>query len=225
MADLSLLAVDLETSGLDPATERVLAIGFVPVDGFRVPLGGARRLLVGGDGGPGAAVVIHGLTHDDLATGRPLPEVLAELRAALEGRVLLAHHAPFDVAFLRAAFGSVGEELPDVPVVCTMDLQRRLLTRGGGELPRGALRLWRARDRFGLPPVRAHDALGDALACAELYLAQVAELGAAGTLTLADVRRREPSLLRRLRRRWRRWRWARRRSRVRAGPGVSGGSR
>ncbi len=74
--------------------------------------------------------------------------------------------------------------------MCTLALQRRLLTRHG-EVPRGALRLWRARERHGLPAVKAHDALGDALACAELYLAEVAELGAGEPLRLRDVRLRE----------------------------------
>jgi DNA polymerase-3 subunit epsilon len=41
-----------------------------------------------------------------------------------------------------------------------------------------------------------HDALGDALACAELYLAQVAELGDGRSLTLGDVRLRHGSSLR-----------------------------
>jgi DNA polymerase-3 subunit epsilon len=71
-----------------------------------------------------------------------------------------------------------------------MDLQRRLLARHG-EVPPDALRLWRARERHGLPPAKAHDALGDALACAELYLAQVAELGAGRPLCLRDVRRQK----------------------------------
>lgn len=213
MGALSLLAVDLETSGLDPASERLLAVGFVPVDGDRIRLGGARRLLVHDGGGPGGAVAIHGLTHDDLAVGAPLAEVLSELREALAGRALLAHHATFELAFLAAAYRSLGEEVPEVPVVCTLDLERRLLRRHVLELPPGALRLWTARARYRLPRVRAHDALGDALACAELYLAQTSELGEGRTLTLADVRRREPSVLHRVRR------WWRRRRRRRRGPG------
>jgi len=193
---LPLLAVDVETTGLSPVRDRLLAVGWVPVDGTRIDLSGARRYVVRRDD-PGDAVTIHGLTHDDLEAGRPLAEVLAELRHALSGRVLLAHYAAFDLAFLDAAFGAVGEEPVRPPDVCTMDLQRRLLTRHG-EPPHDALRLWRARERHGLPHTRAHDALGDALACAELYLAQVAELGVGGPLCLRDVRRRE-SWLHRLR--------------------------
>ena len=185
---LPLLAVDLETTGLSVDRDRLLAVGWVPVDGTRIDLSGARRYVVRRDD-PGEAVVIHGLTHDDLRLGRPLGEVLAALKAALSGRVLLAHYAPFELAFLDAAFRSVGEQPVRPPDVCTQDLQRRLLARHG-EVPDGALRLWNARKRYGLPLTKAHDALGDALACAELYLAQVAELGASGPLSLRDVRRR-----------------------------------
>jgi len=189
---LRLLAVDLETTGLSSARDQVLAVGWVPVDGLRIDLSGGQRHVVRRDD-PGDAVTIHGLTHDDLEEGRPLADVLAELRRALAGRVLLAHHAPFELAFLDSAFRSVGERPGLPPAVCTLDLQRRLLARHGEVRP-GDLRLWRARERHGLPVTAAHDALGDALACAELYLAQTAELGASGPLSLGDVRRREPWL-------------------------------
>jgi DNA polymerase-3 subunit epsilon len=187
--ELPLLAVDIETTGLSPARDQVLAVGWVPVDGNRIDLSGARRHVVRRDD-PGEAVTIHGLTHDDLEAGQPLADVLAELRQALSGRVLLAHHAPFELAFLDAAFRDVGEQPIRPPAVCTLELQRRVLTRHG-DVHHGALRLWRARDRHGMPATKAHDALGDALACAELYLAQAAELGASGPLCLRDVRRRE----------------------------------
>ena len=199
-AQLPLLSVDLETTGLSPERDRVLAIGWVPVTGDRIELAGARRVLVDHDD-PGDAVAIHGLTHDDLAQGLSLREALGQLDQALAGRALLAHHAPMDVGFLEAARRSVGEASRVFPVVCTLRLERRLLTRGGEGLPPGALRLWRARRRRGLPTVRAHDALGDALAAAELYLAQVAELEAAGRpVTLRELRLRE-GWWRRLRRR------------------------
>ena len=43
-----------------------------------------------------------------------------------------------------------------------------------------SLRLWTARERYGLPSYRAHECLIDAIACAELYLAQVAEMRSQG---------------------------------------------
>lgn len=218
VADLPLLAVDLETTGLSPRSETILAVGVVTVDGGRIDLGQAHRWVVDHHD-PGEAVTVHGLTHDDLSAGRPLHAVLADLRAALEGRVLLAHHAAFETGFLSAAYRSLGEEPPPMTAICTVRLQRRVLARAGvHEPPRGALRLWQARARFGLPAARAHDALGDALACAELYLAQVAELGEGRSLALRDVRLRSTPW-QRWRARWRRWR------RRGSSGGVSGGSR
>jgi DNA polymerase III subunit epsilon len=186
---LRLLAVDVETTGLDPAGDSLLAVGLVPVDGGRVDLHGARRLLVRHEGDPGPGVALHGLTHDLLATGTPLGGVVEEVLAALSGRVLLAHHAVLETGFLDAACRrELGRPLR-VPVVDTLVLQRRLqLLAGHSDAPPGSLRLWAARRRFGLPEVPAHDALGDAVACAELYLAQVAELAAEGRArTLRDV--------------------------------------
>lgn len=217
---LRLLAVDVETTGLVAGRDRVVSVGWVPVDGDRIDLAAARRFVVLGDD-PGGAADIHGLTREDLALGTPLVEVLAELSRALEGRALLAHHAGFDVGFLRAAYREVGERMPRGPVVCTLALQKRLLrTRGPEPWPTGGLRLWVARERFGMPAGRPHDALGDALACAELFLGQAAELG---PVTLRDVRLRSPrpSRLRRAARR----RWWRARRRVRRTLGLSASSR
>ncbi len=220
---LRLLALDVETTGLVPGHDHVVSVGWVPVDGDRLDLAGARRLVVRGDD-PGGAAEIHGLTRDDLAVGTPLPEVLRELRAALEGRVLLAHHATFDLGFLQAAFREAGERMPRVPVVCTLALHKRLLRADAlPEWPAGALRLWTARERYGLPAGRPHDALGDALACAELYLGQVAELGRDREPSLRDLRL-PTGWWSRTRRRWRR-RWWRTRRRVRAVLRLSASSR
>ncbi len=211
---LRLLALDVETTGLVSGDDRIVSVGWVPVDGDRVDLSGARRHVVRGDD-PGAAAEIHGLSREDLAVGTPLPVVLRELRLALEGRALLAHHAPFDVRFLRAAYAEIGERPPRLAVVDTLTLHKRLLRADGpAEWPPGALRLWQARERFGMPEGRPHDALGDALACAELYLGQAAELGRDRTLTLRDVLM--PTGLRHQVRRWLRRRWWRAKRRVSA---------
>ena len=192
--DLALLAVDIETTGLDPRRDRVLSIGWLPVDGGRVRLGGAGRVVVrdaGGAAGVGQSATVHGLTDDRLAGGVPLEDAVARLLEALTGRVLLAHFARIETEFLSAACErSWGARMPCV-VVDTFELERRVVAGGwGAEAAAGTLRLWTARERRGLPVYPAHEALTDALACAELYLAQRAELEARSpqtTLTLRHV--------------------------------------
>jgi len=194
--DLALLAVDIETTGLDPRTDRLLSIGWIPVDGRAILLAGGRRVVVRDGREVGRSATVHGLTDDVLASGMPLEEAVGKLLPNLAGRVLLAHFAGIETGFLSRACQRIwGGELP-CAVVDTMVLERRALDERphrhawGGAAEPGALRLAAARERRGLPVYRAHEALTDALACAELYLAQCAELAArrpGTTVTLRQV--------------------------------------
>lgn len=183
-----LLAVDVETSGLDPARDQLLSIGFVPVDGEAIRLAGAGQVLVRPSREVGDSVRFHGLTDDALAPGVELADALETLFGALAGRVLLAHHAAIETGFLGRACEAVHGVRPPFTVVDTMALQFALLSQGfDDEPPQGSLRLWAARGQYGLPRYAAHAALTDALACAELYLAQAAELPATKPRILKSV--------------------------------------
>jgi DNA polymerase-3 subunit epsilon len=185
------LVVDVETTGLDPRRDHVLEVGWVPVKRAEVVLGGLRgtavRLPAGADVGESA--VLHGLTDDEVAAAPVLSEVILELSVALADRVLVAHHAPIETGFLEPALREARADSEPRWVVDTMTLQRRLLVGGHGEPPPGALRLDAARRRFGLPRYSAHRAATDAVATAELLLAQAAELGSrlGREATLADL--------------------------------------
>lgn len=176
VADLKLLAIDLETTGLDPAKDTMLSVGFVPVDGDTIMLSGARHMVLQADCVVGQSAIHHGLTDDMIASGQPREEVLAATLAALSGRVLLAHYARIEVDFISGACEQVYGAPFVPPVIDTLVLHERIAFRGYDDEARGnALRLWTARGRYGLPRYAAHEALTDSLACAELYLAQVAE--------------------------------------------------
>lgn len=185
--ELPLLAVDLETTGLDPARDQVVAVGWVPVDGRSVTLAGAvsRTVRVARDVGGSAGV--HGLTDDVVAAGGPWEDVLAELLSALRGRVLLAHAADIETGFLGAACAHHYGARPRLTAVDTVRLQRKVLGLPREDPGGDRLRLDAARRRFGLPRYRAHDALTDALACAELYLAQTDRIAGGRRLTLGDL--------------------------------------
>ncbi|WP_435200987.1 exonuclease domain-containing protein [Janibacter sp. GS2] len=177
--EVPLLALDVEATGLDVEADRVIAVGWVPVDGLAIDLSGAQRRILATRREVGQSATVHGLTDDALAAGDLPIDVLAQLLEALAGRVLLAHHASIEVGFLAAACRRVYGVPFVASSVDTLALHRRVLTDGVGAQPDplpGSLRLWAARERYGLPRYRAHEPLTDALACAELYLAQVAEL-------------------------------------------------
>lgn len=194
--EVELLALDLETTGLDPRRHEVLSIGLVPVSGAGIHLEGARHWTVRPRGEVGESATVHGLTDDALADAPPLEDVLPDLVRALTGprrRVLLAHFAQIETDFLDAASRAVyGIPLPQLQVVDTLHLELSSLGRPIHEVPAGRVRLDACRRVRGLPRYSAHNAATDALACAELFLAQSAELahGWGRTVTLGDVLRR-----------------------------------
>lgn len=176
---LPLLAVDFETTGLDPATDDLLSVGFVAVNGLEIDLGTAGSFMIRGASEVGQSATVHGITDDTRAAGGTLEQAVTATVDALRGRVLLAHFADIEQNFLdRACRDLFGAGLPSL-CIDTMMLQHRLLEQS---TTHGSVRLWGARAHYGLPVYRAHEALTDALACAELYLAQIAELGERTTL-------------------------------------------
>ena len=175
--------VDLETTGLDPRADAILAWAAVPVDGGRVVLSGAREGLVRPPGAvPAESIRIHGLREIDLA-GAPTPEEAAEaLREVMDGRVLVAHAAWVEQAFLRRALGARLRG----PVVDTRTLGRLwLLLRDGHAEPR--LSLGALAQALGLPAHRPHTAAGDALTTAQAFIALATLLEAHGTETVSSL--------------------------------------
>jgi DNA polymerase-3 subunit epsilon len=191
--DVDFLVVDLETTGLNPRRDHVLAVGWVPVTGGEVVLAGAHEVVVRPSSGDpvGDSATVHGLTDDAVARAPTLTDVLPELLAALHGRVLVAHHVPIEVGFLDRATRAAYDAPFSVTVVDTLALQQRLVGGLHSQGPPASLRLDPARRHFGLPRYRAHRALTDAVATAELLLAQVAELGVrlGRPATLGDLSR------------------------------------
>ena len=102
--EVSFVALDLETTGLDVRKDEILSIGLVELRNNRIDLATARHYLVTPSGAiPEASAVIHQITDDRAAEGRPLAEVMADVLPQLAGRVLIAHHARIERLFLKAA--------------------------------------------------------------------------------------------------------------------------
>lgn len=171
-------AFDLETTGLDPEKDAIIALGGVHVLGPRVLRQEVFETLV--DPGrpiPRASSEVHGLTWEMLKGKPGLEEVLPSFRAFLEDSVLLAHNGAFDMAFLR----QVGLHQP--PLVDTLLLSHLLFPDLKDH------RLEALAERFGVPVVGRHTALGDALMTAEVFARLVPLLKEKGYRTLGEVLR------------------------------------
>lgn len=186
--EAELLAVDLETTGLDPKKDRILSVGCVVVRALGIPLATARhRYLRVEEAIPEASAVIHRITDDTAAQGDDPREVLAWLLTQLRGRVLLAHHARIELGFLdRACREWFGAPLL-TPYLDTLALAQRRFARRNQVIKPSDLRLFNLRRRYHLPASPAHNALSDALATAELFLALVGEHAGGERCRLGDL--------------------------------------
>lgn len=167
-------------TGLDPERDRIVSIGWAPIDAGRLRPGEGDHVLVReGEGeheqiGVGQSATIHGIRDCDRLPGDSLERALDRLFEALGGRIPLVHHADLDHAFIdRACRRSWGHGWP-TPIVDTLAWERRRCGRRGEEPAPGTLNLEALRRQYDLPRRSAHNALADAISCGELALAMMA---------------------------------------------------
>ncbi|KAF0652932.1 DNA polymerase III subunit epsilon-like 3'-5' exonuclease [Cyanobium sp. Copco_Reservoir_LC18] len=114
---------------------------------------------------------IHGISWARVADAPTFAELWPQLAACLEGaQFIAAHNASFDAGVLRACCEQAGLRPPAQPFVCTVQVARRAWNLRPTRLPDVCRHL-------GLP-LRHHDALSDAEACAGIVLAAGQELTA-----------------------------------------------
>jgi DNA polymerase-3 subunit epsilon len=185
--EVEYVAVDLETTGLDHRKDQILSIGWVVLTGRCIRLDSARHLLVRVSGEiPAETAVIHQITDDESATGMDLDAALPELLRDLHGRVMIAHHARVEQGFLGAACKALWGQTLLVRTVDTQAIARRLFEHRQIAFKGSDLRLHALGERYNLPRYGAHNALSDALAAAELFLAQAAYRDSGRGMPLAD---------------------------------------
>ncbi|MER7053597.1 TerD family protein [Streptomyces sp. NPDC000351] len=159
--------VDVETSGLVPRRDRVLSVAVVTLGPDGEQTGEFSTLLDPGcDPGP---VHVHGLTAERLRGAPAFEQVAERIGALLEGRVLVAHNAQFDYDFLAHEFARARLRLPVARRLCTLALNRRV------DPPTDDLRLGTLAAHYGVPQVKAHDALDDTRVLAGVLRASLRE--------------------------------------------------
>jgi predicted DnaQ family exonuclease/DinG family helicase len=153
------VALDLETTGLDPERDKVIEVGAVV---FTQDAVGARleRLTDPGRAVPDAVLRLTGITPEDLVGAPAAETVMNELAGMLPGRQPVGHGARLDVDFLVAA----GLWPPEQEILDTLDIARILMPGAPSHsLPVLATEL-------GLAQPRPHRALDDADATRQLFL-------------------------------------------------------
>lgn len=158
--DCEIAAVDVETTGLDAeGGDRVIEVAVArggPAVAGRSSAAHAWSTLLD-PGRPVGATHIHGIT-DAMVAGQPrFAAVVDALEGALEGAVVVAHNASFDVGFLRCEYARAERAPAQVQVYDTLAFARRAFALSSNSLDSLCA-------HFRVERARAHRAADDALA-------------------------------------------------------------
>jgi DNA polymerase-3 subunit epsilon len=185
LRDLAFVVFDTETTGLTPHQDEIVQIGAVRVLHGRIVEGEALNLLV--DPGrriPASASRVHGITDDMVAGAPDIGEAGRQLHSFARDAVLVAHNAPFDMAFLKRHAHRIGATF-DQPVLDTVLLSAVIY----GTTESHSLDALCQRLGVEIPEDLRHTALGDARATAAALCALLPMLEARGLTHLGDVLR------------------------------------
>ncbi|MFI7589489.1 DEDD exonuclease domain-containing protein [Spongisporangium articulatum] len=180
--EVTFVVLDLETTGGAPADGGITEIGAVKVRGGEL-LGEFQTLVRPPSSIPPFIALLTGI-NDLMVAGAPsLDGVLPSLLEFLSGSVLVAHNAPYDVGFLKAACARTGHPWPKPTVLDTVRLARQVVTRD--EAPNHKLSsLARV---FGSPTTPDHRALTDARATVHVLHGLLERIGGLGVRTLGEL--------------------------------------
>jgi DNA polymerase-3 subunit epsilon len=182
LADVTFVVVDLETTGGSPRDSAITEIGAVKVRGGEV-LGEFQTLVDPGREIPPYISVLTGITTTMVAAAPRIGSVLPTFLEFARGAVLVAHNAPFDLGFLKAACAESGIPWPAAASVDTAVLARRLLSRD--EVPN--CKLATLAPYFSATTDPCHRALDDARATVDVLHGLFERLGPLGITSLEEL--------------------------------------
>lgn len=184
ISELPMLAVDFETTGLDAVNDKLLSVGFCQLENRLIKLGSSVHQIINTQQKlKPENVVVHHITDEQQQQGLPLEIVIEGLLKAAAGKVMLVHFNQIERHFLQQACLELYGVKPPLLMIDTLLIAKRRLDQRDVAYDPSELRLTNQRNYYQLPHYAAHNALSDAVATAELFLAQTAELPAATALS------------------------------------------
>jgi len=185
---LPILALDFETTGLDAKADKLLSVGFVAMEQEQIKLNTCyHQIIKTKEQLEESNVIIHHITDEQKDRGEKLRIVIEALLKALAGKIMLVHFARIERQFLTQACLELYGMAPEFPIIDTLVIAKRQLDKRDVAYDPSELRLSNLRHKYQLPDHHGHNALNDAIATAELLLAQINNRPKADKIQLKDL--------------------------------------
>ena len=181
------LVIDLELTGLDPKQHEIVSIAWVLIDNQCIKLSQAQHAINKDVQRLEQSPVYHGIAQQDVAKGENLAAILTALSAHFSDAILVFHNATLDWGFLKQAFQTNNMKVQPKLMLDTFHIEKKRLHQQGHEIGLDDLTLSACRERYALPHYSTHHALTDAMATAELLLAQCHQISRGKELKLASL--------------------------------------
>ena len=186
LIDTTFVVVDLETTGGSHSNSSITEIGAVKIRGGEI-IGEFQTLVNPESPIPAFITVLTGITDAMVIEAPKIGEALfsfLEFAGSPEETVLIAHNAPFDIGFLKAAAVECATPWPKFQVIDTARVARCVVTRD--EAPN--CKLATLANFFGAATNPDHRALSDARATVDVFHGILDRLGSFGVTTLEDLK-------------------------------------
>lgn len=186
LIETTFVVVDLETTGGSHRESAITEIGAVKIKGGEI-IGEFQTLVNPESPIPAFITVLTGITDAMVIEAPKIGEALfsfLEFAGSPNETVLIAHNAPFDIGFLRAAAEKCGVAWPSFQVIDTAKIARYVVTRD--EAPN--CKLSTLAQFFGAQTSPDHRALSDARATVDVFHGILDRLGSFGVTTLDDLK-------------------------------------
>ncbi len=179
LSSIDFCAIDLETTGVNPAFDRIVEIGAVR---FRLDGWSARyqTLVNPGMHIPENVVRIHGITDAMVYRSPRIGDIIDEFIGFIDGAVLVIQNPRFDLSFIERAINGSSAKRGRLFALDTVRLAKKYFTG----LPNHKLPT--LASHLGLRLV-SHRALDDALACMAVFNETLKSSGLKGSATFADL--------------------------------------
>jgi DNA polymerase-3 subunit epsilon/ATP-dependent DNA helicase DinG len=174
------VAVDVETTGLNPDYDAIIEVGAVVFDRDGI-LEEFDSLVYPGRDIPAEITALTGITDEMVAHAPDLGSLRSSLRRLVGDHVVVGHNVAFDLAFLRAAYVGQNNQRVDTVTLASIMLPR---------LGRYSLGRVAAHLSLPVPDVgkdAGHRALGDARRTAQLFLALLSSAEAMSLSRLNEI--------------------------------------
>jgi len=187
--DVGIVSLDIETTGLNPAKDKIVSIGLVEIKHSGINLNSCwHQIIQTKKNIPQQSVVIHQITDDQIKTGMSIKQAMPLLLARLRGNVMLVHNVKVELGFIRKTCQALYASDFVIPVIDTQVLAKRSLERRNAAYNNHDLRLFNLRRSRNMPAYKAHNALMDAIATAELFLAMLNDIAPRSDIEQNKVR-------------------------------------